>query len=147
MAELKTQKTDASVVNFLNAVQHEGKREDSFAILELMCEVTREEPAMWGPSIVGFGSYTYKYASSREGEWMLVGFSPRKRNLTLYIMSGFDEYDALLARLGKYKTGTSCLYVNKLEDVHLPTLRKLIDQSVKLMKKRYPERRSPRPKS
>lgn len=134
MAELKTQWTDASVVGFLNAVEHEGKREDSFDILELMREVTGWEPAMWGPTIVGFGSYTYKYASSREGEWMLVGFSPRKRNLTLYIMSGFDEYDALLARLGKYKTGKSCLYINKLANVDMQVLRELVQQSAQHMK-------------
>ena len=129
MAEPKTQKNDASVEEFLNAVTDPKKREDSFAILELMCDVTKEKPAMWGTSIVGFGSYRYRYASGREGEWPLVGFSPRKRNLTLYIMDGFDEYDALLADLGKYKTGKSCLYINKLEDVDLPTLRELVRQS------------------
>lgn len=130
MAELKTQKTDASVVEFLEGVPDEKKRADSFAIMELMREVTGEEPAMWGPSIVGFGSYRYRYASGREGEWFLTGFSPRKRNLTLYIMAGFDDYDSLLADLGRYKTGKSCLYVNKLEDVDLSTLRQLIQQSV-----------------
>ncbi len=85
---------------------------------------------MWGTSIVGFGSYHYKYASGRENEWFLVGFSPRKQNLTLYIMSGFDDYESLLADLGKYKTGKSCLYINKLEDVDLPTLRELVKKSV-----------------
>jgi hypothetical protein len=130
MAELKTQRTDASVEGFLNDVTNEKKREDSFAILELMREVTGEDPAMWGPSIVGFGSYRYRYASGREGAWPLVGFSPRKRNLTLYIMSGFDNYEALLADLGKYKTGKACLYINKLEDVDLSTLRELVRQSV-----------------
>ena len=137
MTELKTKRTDASVIDFLNAVEHEGKRKDSFAILELMREVTGEEPAMWGPSIVGFGSYTYQYASGRQGEWMLVGFSPRKRNLTLYIMSGFDEYDSLLERLGKYKTGKSCLYINKLVDVDLQVLRELVQLSVQHMKESY----------
>ena len=130
MAKLKTQKTDASVEDYLNSVEDEKKRNDSFAILELMREVTGAEPAMWGTSIVGFGGYRYKYASSQEGEWPTVGFAPRKRNLTLYIMSGFDEYDSLLAKLGKYKTGKACLYINKLEDVDLPTLRELIKQSV-----------------
>jgi hypothetical protein len=138
MAELKTQKTDASVEDFLNAVEDERKRKDSFVILDLMREVTGEEPAMWGPSIIGFGSYHYKYASGREGEWFLVGFAPRKRNLTLYIMSGFDNYDALLADLGKYKTGKSCLYVNKLEDIDLDTLRELVKQSVTHMKETNP---------
>lgn len=130
MAELKTQKTDASVEAFLEGVTDEKKRTDSYAILELMREVTGEEPAMWGTSIVGFGSYRYRYASGREGEWFLAGFSPRKRNLTLYIMSGFDGYESLLARLGSYKTGKSCLYVNKLEDVDLGTLRELVGRSV-----------------
>ena len=130
MAQLKTQKNDASVEDFLNGVSHERKREDSFAILELMRDVTGAEPAMWGTSIVGFGSYRYKYASGREGEWPLTGFAPRKRNLTLYIMAGFENYDSLLAALGKYKTGKSCLYINKLEDVDIPTLRELIRQSV-----------------
>ena len=130
MAKLKTQKNGASVEDFLNGVSNERRREDSFAILELMRDVTGEEPAMWGTSIVGFGSYRYKYASGREGEWFLTGFSPRKRNLTLYIMAGFENYDSLLAELGKYKTGKSCLYINKLEDVDIPTLRELIRQSV-----------------
>jgi hypothetical protein len=130
MAGLKTQRTDAGVEEFLNSVEHEGKRADSFALLKLMREVTGEEPAMWGPSIVGFGSYHYKYASGREGEWMLVGFSPRKRDLTLYIMDGFDGYQSLLEKLGKHRTGKSCLYINKLEDVDLPTLCELITQSV-----------------
>ena len=130
MAKLKTQKNDASIEDFLNGVSHERKREDSFAILELMRDVTGEEPAMWGTSIVGFGSYRYKYASGREGEWFLTGFAPRKRNLTLYIMAGLENYDSLLAELGKYRTGKSCLYINKLEDVDIPTLRELIRQSV-----------------
>jgi len=130
MATLKTQKNDASVENFLNSVSDEKKREDSFAILKLMQEVTGEEPAMWGTSIVGFGSYHYKYTSGREGDWFLTGFSPRKNNLTLYIMAGFENYDTLMADLGKHKTGKSCLYINQLEDVDIPTLRELIQQSV-----------------
>jgi hypothetical protein len=130
MAQLKTQKNDASVEEFLDSVANERKRQDSYAILELMQDVTGEEPAMWGTSIVGFGSYHYKYASGRENEWFLVGFSPRKQNLTLYIMSGFDDYESLLADLGKYKTGKSCLYINKLEDVDQSTLRELVEKSV-----------------
>jgi hypothetical protein len=133
MAALKTQKTDASVEDFLNQVEDEARRWDCFDILDLMREVTGEEPAMWGPSIVGFGSYRYKYASGHEGEWMLIGFSPRKRDLTLYIMSGFEAYDSLLAKLGKFKTGKACLYINKLEDVDLPTLRELVKQSAEHM--------------
>ena len=134
MSELKTQKNDASVEEFLNSVENERRREDGFKILELMTEVTGEEAAMWGSSIVGFGEYSYKYASGREGEWMLVGFSPRKQNLTLYIMSGFDEYDDLLSKLGKHRTGKSCLYINKLEDVDMKTLEKLVRKSVLHMK-------------
>lgn len=133
MAELKTQKTEASVEAFLNTVEHDRKRADSFEILNLMKEVTGEEPVMWGPSIIGFGSYHYKYASGRDADWFLTGFSPRKQNLTLYIMSGFDAYDKLLAKLGKYKTGKSCLYINKLEDVDMDVLRDLVKKSVEHM--------------
>lgn len=131
MAQLKTQKNDASVDAFIDAVDDEVKRKDCRVILDMMREITGEEPAMWGDSIVGFGSYHYVYASGREGDWPLTGFSPRKQNLTVYIMSGFSEYEALLARLGKHKTGKSCLYLNKLDDIDLPTLRKLIEKSVK----------------
>jgi hypothetical protein len=130
MTELKTQKNQASVEGFLSAVENEKKREDSFAILKLMREVVGEEPAMWGSSIIGFSSYHYKCASGREADWFLTGFSPRKQNLTLYIMSGFDRYEKLLADLGKHKTGKSCLYINKLEDVDISTLRKLVQESV-----------------
>ena len=129
MAELKTQSNDQSVEAFLNTVANEKKREDSFAILKLMQEVTGEEPRMWGSSIVGFGDYHYKYESGREGDWFVTGFSPRKQNLTLYIMAGFDNYDQLLSRLGKYKTGKSCLYINKLDDVDLDVLKELVAQS------------------
>jgi hypothetical protein len=130
VAELKTKKTDASVQAFLDAVEHPARREDSYAILEMMREITGAEPAMWGASIVGFDTYHYRYASGQEGEWPVVGFSPRKRYLTLYIMSGFDAYDDLLSQLGKYKTGKACLYINKLADVDQETLRELIRQSV-----------------
>lgn len=135
MAELKTKENDASVAQFLNAVDHPKRREDAWRVLEMMKKVTREEPRMWGSSIVGFGSYHYRYASGQEGDWMLVGFSPRKTALTVYVMSGFDAYDDLLSQLGKYKTGKSCLYINKLEDVDLKILEKLIKQSVAYMRK------------
>ena len=134
MSELKTKKTDASVEEFLNSVEHDRRREESPVILEMMREVTGEEPAMWGPNIVGFGTYKYKYASGREGEWPVTGFSPRKRHMTLYIMSGFDEYESILERLGKYRTGKSCLYVNKLADIDLEVLRELVEKSVAHMK-------------
>ena len=130
MAKLKTQPTGESVHAFLNQVEDEKKRRACFTILELMEDVTGAEPQMWGPSIVGFGSYHYKYASGRQGEWFLTGFSPRKRDITLYIMSGFEQYQPLLDRLGKFKTGKSCLYINKIEDVDMGTLRQLVEQSV-----------------
>ncbi len=135
MTELKTKLTDASVEKFLNTVSDAQKRADCFALLDLMKQATKAEPKMWGSSIVGFGSYHYKYASGREGDWMLVGFSPRKQNLTLYIMAGFEAYEALLKKLGQHATGKSCLYIKRLEDVHLPTLKKMIQQSVKHMTK------------
>jgi len=130
MAELKTKQNVQSVTDFLQAVPDERKRDDSFAILELMKEVTGQEPKMWGDSIIGFGNYHYKYATGREGDWFLTGFSPRKQNLTLYIMSGFDEYDELLKKLGKYKTGKACLYINKLADVEISVIKELIQKSV-----------------
>jgi hypothetical protein len=134
MAELKTQENDASVDAYLKTIEDEKKREASFIVKELMEEVTGEEARMWGDSIVGFGHYHYKYASGREGEWMLTGFAPRKRNLTLYIMSGFEEYDDLMQKLGKHSTGKSCLYINKLEDIDLDVLRELVDKSVQHMR-------------
>ena len=133
MAELKTKPNDGNVDVFLNSVENERKRQDSFKILELMKEVTGEEPKMWGTSIVGFGSYHYKYASGREGDWFVTGFSPRKQSLTLYIISGFTEYESLLGDLGKHKTGKSCLYINKLDDVNLEVMRELVQKSVDQM--------------
>ena len=129
-AELKTQQNDSSVQTFLNTVADEKRRKDALAVLELMQEVTGLEPKMWGSSIVGFGSYHYKYASGREGDSLLVGFSPRKQDLTIYINSGFEQHPELMQKLGKYKTGKVCLYVKKLEDIDLPTLRGLVKESV-----------------
>ena len=131
MAELKTKPTTASVTKFLNDVSDKTRRDDCFAVLEMMREVTKEEPAMWGSSIVGFGRYRYKYESGREGEWPITGFSPRKGDLTLYIMPGFDSDPALMKRLGKHKTGKSCLYIKKLADVDAKVLKQLIATSVK----------------
>ena len=133
MAELKTKPTDQSVEGFLNKVPDEKKRQDSFAILDLMKQVTGEELIMWGDSIVGFGRYHYKYASGREADWFITGFSPRKQNLTLYLMSGFDDYDELLENLGVHSTGKSCLYIKKLEDVDQHVLRELVSKSVEHM--------------
>ena len=135
MAELKTKRNKGDVEAFLNSVQDEKKRQDSFTVLELMKKVTGKQPEMWGDSIVGFGSYHYKYASGREGDWMLTGFSPRKQNLTVYIMPGFDKYDQLLSKLGKHSTGKSCLYIKKIEDVDLDVLKALVKQSVEHMAK------------
>ena len=135
MAENKTIENEQDPVAFLNSVENEKKREDSFAILELMKQVTGMQPKMWGDSIIGFGSYHYKYVSGREGDMPLTGFSPRKQSITLYIMSGFDEYDSLLGKLGKHKVGKSCLYVNKLEDIDQGTLKELVKQSFEHMQR------------
>ena len=134
-AELKTKVNDASVKDFLNSVADEQKRKDCFEIMKVMKQVTKEEPKMWGASIVGFGSYHYKGASGREGDWMLTGFSPRKQNLTLYLMGGLNAQTALLKKLGKHKTSVGCLYIKKLDDVDVSVLKKLITESVKVMKK------------
>lgn len=130
MAELKTKPNEQSVTDFLEDVDDDKKKADCYQILEIMRDITGEEPHMWGNSIVGFGSYHYKYASGREGDWFLTGFSPRKQNLSLYIMAGFERYDELMQKLGKYKTGKSCLYVKKLEDVDTDVLKELIRSSV-----------------
>jgi hypothetical protein len=130
VAELKTRKNDQSVEAFLNSVPDATKRADSFAILELMRQATEAEPKMWGDTIVGFGEYRYKYASGREGDWFLAGFSPRKQNLTLYIVGGFEPYEELMRKLGRYKTGKGCLYINKLADVDQDVLRQLIESAI-----------------
>ncbi len=129
MAELKTKPTGEDVEQFLNGVAGERKRQDSFILLKLMKQVTGLEPRLWGGSMVGFGEYHYQYASGHAGDTFLVGFSPRKQALTLYVLSGFEQQERLLERLGKYKTGKGCLYINRLEDVDLPTLRSLIEQA------------------
>ncbi|CAD5273425.1 MULTISPECIES: DUF1801 domain-containing protein [unclassified Imperialibacter] len=135
--ELKTKVNDVSVEGFLDKVEDEKKRNDAFEVLKLMKEVTGEKPKMWGSSIVGFGTYRYKYASGQEGDWMITGFSPRKTSLTLYIMPGFGRYEELMQKLGKYKTGKSCLYINKLTDVDLGILKTLVKESVDYMNKKY----------
>ena len=135
MAELKTQKNDASVASFLAAIKPESKRLDAEVLCALFEKITKEKPVMWGTSIVGFGDYHYVYESGREGDWMLTGFSPRKQALSLYIMSGFDGQEALLKKLGKHKTSKACLYINKLADVDVNVLEKLIKSSVAHIKK------------
>ena len=134
MAELKTRANDASVEAYLEAIEPEGRREDCREISRLMAELSGEPPRMWGSSIVGFGSYHYRYASGREDDWMLVGFANRKQSLTLYIMSGFDGYADLLARLGKHRTGRSCLYIQRLEQVDRQVLRELVAASIAHMR-------------
>lgn len=134
LAELKTKKNKESVVDFLNSVENEKRKNDSFIILEIMKKITGETPFMWGDSIIGFGDYHYKYASGHDASWFLVGFSPRKQNLTLYIMSGFTKYATLLNKLGKHKTGKSCLYINKLEDIKIEILENIIVESMEAIK-------------
>lgn len=137
MPENKTQKTAQNVREFLAGVEPDQRRQDSLRVLEIMEQLTGMEARMWGPSIVGFGDYHYKYESGREGDFFKVGFSPRKQSLTLYIMPGFQRYDELMSRLGKFKTGKSCLYVNKLSDIDEEVLRELISQSVAYMNEKY----------
>ena len=143
MAELKTKKNDADVEAFLNGVEHEGRREDSYKLLELMKKVTGLEPMMWGDSLIGFGQYHYRYATGHEGDSGLVGFSPRKQNLTLYLMGCYinpedKTYEDLFQQLGKHKRGKSCLYINKLSDVDMAVLERLVKRSFEDMKKMYP---------
>ena len=133
MADLKTKPTGQDVEAFLNAISDEKRRRDSFVVLELMKDVTGAEPKMWGSSIVAFGDYHYKYASGREGDWFLSGFAPRKDNLTLYMGYGFEPFQDLMQRLGKFRTGKGCLYIKKIEDVDLATLRELIARSIQHM--------------
>ncbi len=130
----KTQPNDASVLDFLNAVEHSKRREDSLRILDMMSEITGEKPTMWGESIVGFGQFSYKYKTGRTGEWFYTGFSPRKQNLTLYIMDGFKKRPELLEKIGKCKTSVACLYINKLEDVDEKILRQVIKESAEYVK-------------
>lgn len=137
MAENKTKAGTASVAQFLSAIDNERRRADAKKVAAMMRKATGKRAKLWGTSIVGFGRYHYKYESGREGDFMLVGFSPRKQNLAIYIMPGFDEFSGLMNKLGKYKTGKSCLYVNKLDDVDEKVLQQLIERSVKMMRKRY----------
>ena len=134
MAEAKTKPTNQSVEEFINKIPEPEKRADSLAIAKIIEEVTGEKPKMWGPSIIGFGSYHYKYASGHEGEWPIAGFSPRKKDLTVYLMVGFEKNRELMDKLCKHSTGKSCLYIKRLSDVHVPTLKKLIKTSVKELK-------------
>ena len=137
MADNKTRPTGVRVGDFLDGIENPARRADAMRVAGIMRRVTGRRAAMWGSSIVGYGKYSYEYASGRKGEWMLTGFSPRKNNLAVYIMTGFEPFKELMEKLGKHKTGKSCLYINSLDDVDERVLEKLIADSVSLMKKRY----------
>lgn len=136
-AENKTKPTDASVEDFLASVENDRRREDAHTVLEMMRRITGEKPEMWGPTMVGFGRYRYRYDSGREGDWFLTGFAPRKANLVLYIMGGFPKHEALMKKLGKHKVGKSCLYLNRLEDVDLKVLEQLVKASAAYVKRKH----------
>lgn len=139
MSELKTQPTDVNPYDFIESVAHPQRKADALVICKLMEKITSEPPVMWGPSIIGFGKYRLCYPNGREIDWMLTGFSPRKQNMSVYIMNGAKRYDELLNKLGKHKTGASCLYINKLQDVGLAILEELIAKSVADLKTKTPE--------
>ena len=137
MAQRKTQKTTLSVTDFLNGIADKRKRADCKVIAKMMRAATGNRAAMWGSSIVGYGSYHYKYASGREGEFFECGFSPRAQNISIYIMPGFKGFGPFMKKLGKHKTGKSCMYIKRLEDVDESVLAKLIEESVKAMRRKY----------
>ena len=136
MSELKTKAHSGDVLAFINAVEDEQKKADSLQILQIMKEVTGEEPQMWGGSIVGFGSYHYKYASGREGDWFLTGFSPRKQNISIYLICDLASWQGL-DQLGKYKIGKSCLYIKRLSDIDLEVLKDAIKDSIADLQEKY----------
>jgi len=140
MAELKTRPTKASVSTFLAGIDDPQKRKDARKVASMMRRATGARARMWGTSIVGYGMYEYRYPTGNSGEWMLTGYSPRKQALTIYIMAGFEPFAALMKKLGKFKTGKSCLYIKRLSDVDESVLEKLIAGSVKVMRKRYKAR-------
>ena len=142
MSDAKTKPTDASVADFINAVENKRRREDALILADLFKQTSGYDPVMWGESIIGYGQYRYKYKSRREGEWMLTGFSPRKAHQVIYLMGcyvddGFDEQDLLFSKLGKHKMGASCLYINKLSDIDISILEELIKRSCALMRDKY----------
>ena len=142
MSDAKTKPTDASVADFINAVENKRRREDAIVLADLFKQTSGYDPVMWGESIIGYGQYRYKYKSGREGEWMLTGFSPRKAHQVIYLMGcyvddGFDEQDLLFSKLGKHKMGASCLYINKLSDIDISVLEELIKRSCALMRDKY----------
>ena len=137
MADNKTRPTGASVTAFMAAISDRGMRTDAKKVAAMMRRATGKRARMWGPSIVGYGSYHYRYASGREGEFMITGFSPRKQALTIYIMPGFSRFDTLMSKLGTYKTGKSCLYIRRLADVDETVLEQIIEESVDFMRVHY----------
>ncbi|WP_291722756.1 DUF1801 domain-containing protein [Bernardetia sp.] len=138
MSENKTKPTQKSVEEFLNSIENEQRKKDAFEVLELMKSVTGLEPKMWSDSMVGFGSYHYKYESGREGDYMITGFAPRNSNLSIYIINGFEKYQDLLEKLGKHKTSVSCLYITKLEKIDKDILKEIITDSFNYMCENYP---------
>lgn len=138
MAENKTQITDVDPRAFVASVEHPTRRADAEVLLDMMIRVTGCEPKMWGPSIIGFGQYHYTYESGREGDFILTGFSPRKANLVIYVLPGYDDMTAQLAELGKHRRGKSCLYINKLADVNLEVLEAIVTDGVARMRRNYP---------
>jgi len=139
MSENKTRPTEVSPADFIASVDHPVRRADAEVLLEMMTRITGETPKMWGPSMIGFGQYHYRYESGRKGDAMRTGFSPRKANMVVYIMPGYTDFSAILDRLGKHKLGKSCLYINKLADVDLDVLEELIRAGLADMAKKYPE--------
>lgn len=137
MAENKTKATGASVTAFINSIDDKQKRADARKVAAMMRKATGKRAKLWGPSIVGYGTYHYKYASGREGDFLMTGFSPRKQALTVYVIPGFEHFETLMKKLGKYKTGKSCLYIKRLSDVDEEILEQLINRSVKYMREHY----------
>jgi len=137
VAENKTQATGASVAAFINSIDDKQQRADARKVAAMMRKATGKRAKLWGPSIVGYGTYHYKYASGREGDFLMTGFSPRKQALTVYVIPGFGHFETLMNKLGKYKTGKSCLYIKRLSDVDEKILEQLINRSVKYMREHY----------
>ena len=138
MAENKTKETKQSVTAFLNSIESEQKRKDAKTVAAIMRKASGEKAKMWGPAIVGYGLYHYTYDTGREGDFMRVGFSPRKQNISVYVIPGFTGFSGLLKKLGKHKVGRSCLYINKLDDVDVDVLTQIVEKSLKIMDKKYP---------
>lgn len=138
MAENKTQPTDATVADFIAAVDHPTRRADAEALDAMFRRITGWAPQMWGPTIIGYGSYHYKYETGREGDFLATGFSPRKANLSIYVMPGYEDFSEELSRLGKHKMGKSCLYINKLADVDMAVLEEIVREGLVRLGQKYP---------